>query len=92
MEEIVWMGTPISPEKEAKKKEETQESELDSDYSNDDDNYYDDDFYPKLMIGDLYIYNQRLFCRKSHAIENFIGKVKRYYSDKIKLRHHLIEF
>ena len=54
------------------------------------DNYYDDDFYPKLMIGDLYFYNQRLFCRRSHAIENFIGKVKRYYSEQIKLQHYVI--
>ena len=54
------------------------------------DNYYDDDFFPKLMIGDLYIYNQRLFCRKSYAIEKFIGKVKRYYSDKIRRNYVII--
>ena len=59
--------------------------EIYSDY-----NYYDDDFFPKLMIGELYFYNQRLFCRKSHAIENFIGKVKRYYSDKIRRDYVII--
>lgn len=54
------------------------------------DNYFDYDFCPKLMIGDLYIFNQRLFCRQSHAIEKFIGRVKRYYSDKIKLKYYHI--
>lgn len=42
----------------------------------------DDNF--NIMIGKIYFFQERMFCRRNKSFEKFIRKTKKYFSNKIK--------
>jgi len=47
------------------------------------DNYFVEDLIPKIIIGKIYFYKERMFCLESKAFLNFVKKVKNYYKKKL---------
>jgi len=46
--------------------------------------YFNETFQPKIVVGECYFYQDRMFCRETFVLNKFIKKVKTYYEKKTK--------